>query len=151
MLRSRGEEPSARGVPALCEVCSLSLGSLSPQQCPRGQVGWAPLFSLLLVAWHSLSISGWNPVIDSSGSRLPDVTVEINLERPTSIRIKESWIALMEWVGLQGWAVSGNLGPLMEQRSLTHPAFFSWKYTQHYPNALTENHDLSFWETCNGK
>lgn len=32
-----------------------------------------------------------------------------------------------------------------------HPACFYCKYTQHYTNSLRDNHDLSFWEACNGK
>lgn len=32
-----------------------------------------------------------------------------------------------------------------------HPGCLYCKYTQHYRNSWRDNHDLSFWEACNGK
>lgn len=44
-------------------------------------------------------------VLDPLGSRVHDVTVEINLERPTSTGIEEKWMNLLLISDLQGVAL----------------------------------------------
>lgn len=44
-------------------------------------------------------------MIDSSGSGLPDATMERNLEIPTGVRIEESWMNLLLVSDLQDAAL----------------------------------------------
>lgn len=98
------------------------------EQWVQERVGPASLLSLLSVEPSSLFISGGSRALDPRGEQAAWCSCG-NKSRKTYKRWnRESWmnlllisdlqeVALMEWAGLQGSAVSGKLGPLMKQRN----------------------------------
>ena len=112
-----------------------------------------------LVEWRLLSISCWNCALNSLGSGLPDVTGGVNLERPMDIGLRvidESapcfWFAGSCLKGVNWPPGTCHLWePGTYDEAEKYPACFYCKYTHRYTNWLRDNHDLSFWEACNGK
>lgn len=87
VLSGHGEGPRGWREQAVCWPLSPLLATLSPSNGYRR--GWAQPLSLVCSRWSQAHFSfpvEAEPLI-LGGSRLPDVPVEINLERPTSVGI----------------------------------------------------------------
>lgn len=72
-----------------------------------GRGGPSPSPSLFSVERSPLPVPGGSGVVSAVGSRVPGVTVDINLERPARIRMGEEWMTRPLTSDLQEVALMG--------------------------------------------